>query len=240
MFDDGSTGGAAARRERGRREMRAAIIEASRQIIVEHGIDALTIRSVAQRLGYSPGALYEYFASKEAILIALYFESQDGMDTACAQAVRQLPEGAGPVEAMLTIGHAYRRHALTHAELYRMAFGEFKSPPPPASVAPDHTKTGAFGTLIQVAEQGIREGVFIDVAPINIAFTAWAAVHGFVSLEVTGRLTGGDGPGVPPPSLDAGRQRRDQQFDTLSRVIVDGLTRKERHQHTMPNPPTAD
>jgi AcrR family transcriptional regulator len=234
MFGKGAATGAAARRERGREEMRAAIIEASRPIIIDQGIDALTIRFVAQQLGYSPGALYEYFASKEAILIALYFESQDGMDMFCEQAVRELPENATPVDALWTLGHAYRRHALAHAELYRMAFGEFKTPPVPASPDPDHARAGAFGTLIRIAEQGIRDGVFIDDAsPLDIAFVAWSTVHGFVSLEVTGRIAGGDGPGVPPASPNEGKSRRDDLFDTLTWVLLSGLVRKEHHHLIM-------
>jgi AcrR family transcriptional regulator len=231
MFGKGAATGAAARRERGRQEMRGAIIETAQQIIIDRGIDALTIRSVAQQLGYSPGALYEYFASKEDILTAIYVESQDGMDMFCAQAVRELPADATPVDALWTLGHAYRRHALAHAELYRMAFGEFKSPPMPAD--PDHVRTGAFGTLVRIAEQGIRDGVFIDTPPMDLAFVAWSSVHGFVSLEVSGRIAGGEGPGMPPTTPAEGTRRRDDLFDTLTRVLLTGLVRKEHHHLIM-------
>jgi AcrR family transcriptional regulator len=227
MFGKSAAGGATARRERARREMRAAIIEAARQIIVDQGVDALTVRSVATRLGYSAGALYEYFASKEAILVALYFESEDGMDRAIAGATDELPAGTSPVEALIAIGHAYRRHALDHAELYRMAFETFKTPPAPGAGEPDHTESGAFGILLRTTERGVREGVFIDTEPIAIAFSAWAGVHGFVSLEVTGRLAGGDGPGRPAATPAAGRERRDQLFDLHARAIAQGFTRKE-------------
>ena len=227
MFDEAAMSGATARRERARKEMRAAIIEAARGIIVDQGVDALTIRSVAARLGYSAGALYEYFASKEAILLALYFESEDGMDRAIARAVDGLPAGADPEEVLVAIGHAYRRHALDHGELYRMAFDTFKTPPVPGGEEPDHTREGAFGILLRVAERGVREGVFIDAEPIAIAFSAWAGVHGFVSLEVTGRLAGGDGPGRPAATPEAGRDRRDHLFDLHARAIARGYTRKE-------------
>lgn len=240
MFGKAATGGATARREQARREMRAAIIEAARQIIVDQGVDALTIRTVASRLGYSAGALYEYFASKEAILIALYFESQDGMDTACALAVRDLPDGAGPAETLMTIGRAYREHALDRPELYRMAFGAFKTPPRPDVPQHDVTASGAFGTLVRTAERGIADGTFVNIAPIDIAYIAWSAVHGFVSLEVTGRITGGAGPGMPPASEDAGRRRRDEVFASLIRTIMSGLVRPERASTIPPDRSNTD
>jgi hypothetical protein len=55
-----------------------------------------------------------------------------------------------------------------------------------------------------------------------------------VSLEVTGRIAGGDGPGMPPASPDEGGKRRNEQFDTLSRILVSGLVRKEHHHLITP------
>lgn len=145
MFGAKTKSGAAARRERNRQEMRSAILDTARQIIADGGAEELTIRSVAQRLGYSPGALYEYFTSKEEMLKALYFESQGGLGTFCEQVVRDLPAGTNAVEALTALGQAYRDHALSHAELYRMVFSEFKSPPEPDEETDLDNAAGGFG-----------------------------------------------------------------------------------------------
>lgn len=44
------------------------IIEAARTIISEQGIQGATIRIIAEKAGVSTGAIYHYYASKEAIL----------------------------------------------------------------------------------------------------------------------------------------------------------------------------
>lgn len=215
--------GASERRERGRREMRSAILDAARQIVAVEGVDGLTIRAVAQAVGYSAGALYEYFESKEAILTALYFEGSDGLQSYCEIAVTKVQEGANAVEALIELGHAYRAYALANPELYRLVFSDFKTLPeaPEAGlVKEDH---GGFDTLIQIALQGAAERSMIDVPPHEIAFAAWSAVHGFVSLEAAGHLTGGDRPGVPTASPEADRERRDQLFDAMMRVLQFGL-----------------
>ncbi len=49
----------------------ARITEAATQIVVDEGIDALSIKRVADDALYTPGALYRYFDSKDALLSAV-------------------------------------------------------------------------------------------------------------------------------------------------------------------------
>ncbi len=220
--------GASARRERSRQEMRAAVLEAAGNIVEADGIDGLTIRAVAQAIGYSPGALYEYFDSKEAILTALYFGGADGLGAHCERSVAVLPPEATSIDAIAALGHAYRAYALNHPDLYRLVFGGFKTPPqaPPVECEEEDDADG-FGTLAEVARQGIEAGLLVDLPPGVIACTAWAAVHGFVSLELSGHLTGGTGPAVPPPSPEVGQQRRDDLFAAHLRMVLFGYVKEE-------------
>lgn len=219
--------GAAARRERGRQEMVNAIVEAAEEIVASDGADALTVRGVASSLGYSPGALYEYFDSKEAILGALYFHGQGGLDAYCARIVRDLPESADTVDVITEIGRAYRDYALDHAEMYRMAFWELKSPETAAEMTAPDDESGSFGLTVETVARGIREGSIIDMPAIDIAFALWAAVHGFVMLEISGHLAGGDRVGVPFGSSESARKRRDEMFETMQQILLDGFRRKE-------------
>jgi len=54
-----------------RDETRRLIVQTATQIIVTQGADALSMRTLAQRVNRSPAALYKYFASREAILEAV-------------------------------------------------------------------------------------------------------------------------------------------------------------------------
>jgi AcrR family transcriptional regulator len=62
------------RRERYRSELRAEILSAARDLIREEGYQGLTLRRLAQRMEFSPIALYSYFADKQALLTALALE----------------------------------------------------------------------------------------------------------------------------------------------------------------------
>lgn len=50
-------------RERRAQRTRDAILEAARGIISKKGVEALSIRSIADAIDYSPAGLYEYFGS---------------------------------------------------------------------------------------------------------------------------------------------------------------------------------
>ncbi|MFB0951680.1 MAG: helix-turn-helix domain-containing protein, partial [Rhodospirillales bacterium] len=53
------------------------ILDAARQIFEEDGIEGASIRAIAKKAGYTPGAIYFHFASKEEIYAALLDQSLD-------------------------------------------------------------------------------------------------------------------------------------------------------------------
>jgi AcrR family transcriptional regulator len=65
---------------------RALVLDAARSVFAEAGIEGASIREIAKKAGYTPGAIYSYFDSKEAIYGALLGESLERLNTAVAQA----------------------------------------------------------------------------------------------------------------------------------------------------------
>ncbi len=47
------------------------ILKSARDIIAKHGIDALSIRSLAKDCGIATGSMYNYFSSKEDMILAV-------------------------------------------------------------------------------------------------------------------------------------------------------------------------
>jgi AcrR family transcriptional regulator len=66
---------------------RALVLDAARAVFEEHGIEGASIREIAKRAGYTPGAIYSYFENKEAIYGALLGESLDRLNGAVQAAV---------------------------------------------------------------------------------------------------------------------------------------------------------
>ncbi|NBS46300.1 MAG: TetR/AcrR family transcriptional regulator [Betaproteobacteria bacterium] len=65
---------------------RALVLDAARAVFSEMGLEGASIREIARRAGYTAGALYSYFDSKEAIYAALLQESLERLEAAVAAA----------------------------------------------------------------------------------------------------------------------------------------------------------
>ena len=77
--------------ERSRRRV-ARVLDAAAKIVVRDGVEALTTREIARAAGVPIATLYQYFADKEAVLIALTQRDTDEMDAEVAAALAGLEE----------------------------------------------------------------------------------------------------------------------------------------------------
>jgi AcrR family transcriptional regulator len=62
------------RRQQAHEETRRAILDAALELFVADGYASVSMRSLAAKVEYSPGAIYSYFASKDEIFFALAAE----------------------------------------------------------------------------------------------------------------------------------------------------------------------
>jgi AcrR family transcriptional regulator len=91
------------RQERDREAVRRAILDAARELFVTEGFQHVSIRKVAERIEYSPAAIYSYFPSKDDIFFALAEEGfrllGDPGDPAAQQRLASLP----PIERVRAV-----------------------------------------------------------------------------------------------------------------------------------------
>jgi AcrR family transcriptional regulator len=78
------------------------LLEAARSAFFELGMEKTSIREIAKRAGYTPGAIYSYFASKEDIYGALLGESLDRLNAAVKRALRKGTTDADALRASAT------------------------------------------------------------------------------------------------------------------------------------------
>ncbi|MEY8875148.1 MAG: TetR/AcrR family transcriptional regulator [Leptothrix sp. (in: b-proteobacteria)] len=65
---------------------RELVLAAAREAFIELGLEGASLREIAKRAGYSPGAIYSYFDSKEAVYGALLGESLERLNAHVAAA----------------------------------------------------------------------------------------------------------------------------------------------------------
>ena len=69
------------RRERERAEMTERIMDVARAMFVQDGYEAVTLRKIALAIEYSPGAIYQYFKDKQALIRAIIQKDQQDLRT---------------------------------------------------------------------------------------------------------------------------------------------------------------
>jgi AcrR family transcriptional regulator len=85
------------RRERRQRSTRQAIFDAAIQMFSEQGFDAPTIDQIAAAADIGKGTFYNYFASKEEILVTFMVE----VEARVGKRLARFAEAPGPLEKIL-------------------------------------------------------------------------------------------------------------------------------------------
>src|SRR6266446_3347136 len=110
--------GSAERRNRERLELREKILATAREMFASEGIEAVTMRKIAERIEYSATAIYQYFPDKDALLR----EICERDFAALAQQSMRVAREPDPVQRLRKLGRAYVEFALAHPSSYRLMF----------------------------------------------------------------------------------------------------------------------
>jgi AcrR family transcriptional regulator len=167
-----------------RLQLRTLIIDAARELFVAHGIEAVTMREIAKRIGYSATSIYLHFADKEALLRAVC----DTDFLALTQSLRNSLQIANPLERLTAMGRGYVAFALSNPNHYRMMFMTKGTPCDPAesSLQQNNAEQDAYYLLKTVVTDVYSAGQFRpELKDVDlIAQTIWAGMHGVCALQI--------------------------------------------------------
>ena len=77
---------------------KAHILAAAKEVFEEHGLEGANVREIAKRAGYTPGAIYSYFTSKEEIYGALLSDSLERLNEAVSNNISRAQSSTQKVE----------------------------------------------------------------------------------------------------------------------------------------------
>ena len=87
---------------RRREQTRARLLDAAHEVFAEVGMDAASVEAISERAGFTRGAFYSNFESKEELFLALITQLADEKIDAVEVRVRGLAEGdASDLEALV-------------------------------------------------------------------------------------------------------------------------------------------
>lgn len=181
--------GSRERRTRERVETRERILDAARQMFVRHGYEATTMRAIADKIEYTPTAIYHHFRNKDALLTEL--ASSDFR--ALATAFQKIGRIEDPIERLRRVGDAYVEFALEHPMQYQLMFMTAKPEGVLANgmVHGDPTQD-AYAFLREACAGAIASGRFRrEITDADeLAQMLWSSVHGVLALQMTKKKEG--------------------------------------------------
>ena len=167
-------------------ETRSRILDAARELFMREGLEALSMRRVAERSELTVSALYRHFEDKDALLAAL-LETSFGSFAGTLMRPLDAPTPLDQFRAML---ERYFDFALEHPQDYALMFLT-NTRDQGFDKLGSQTRAllgSSFKFMAERIEDCIEEGVFAAGDPAAKATLVWAELHGLVSLYVGGQL----------------------------------------------------
>ncbi|MCW3489702.1 TetR/AcrR family transcriptional regulator [Dethiobacter alkaliphilus] len=168
-----------------RRRMERYLIDAAKTIIRDEGVEAVTVRKVADLAGYSYTTMYNYFTDLNELL---WYVAADFLDE-----IIELLENAGQrhphdgVEALKEGYRAYINYFLENPTIYRFTFFA-KLGEPPAKVAEKMSAPVLAQKQIEALAQCAKEGLLqLEDAPV-VGGLITTFVHGLLLFYFSERM----------------------------------------------------
>ena len=174
----------ARRADHTREELYGLTLEAARAIVETEGLRGLTARKIADRIGYSPGTIYNVFDNLDAVIVHMdawlldrLYEELDLPGTA----------GADPEQALKALARRYMDFIAAHRNLWEVLF-EHRLPE--GQELPDWYPP-KLDRLLALIEDAIAPlyGAGDDAGRARAVRVLWSGVHGIATLAGSGKLS---------------------------------------------------
>lgn len=174
------------RREREKQATRQLILDAARELFVQEGYEAMTMRRVAEKIEYSATAIYVHFKDKAALIQELC--AHDFLRF--AEVLNKVAKVKDPVERLRKMGRAYVDFAQEYPTTYRLLFME-RRPAEASATGSEGPEQGnpeqdAYAFLRHCVQEAKDADCFKpehqDVDMVSQAL--WGGLHGLVALHL--------------------------------------------------------
>jgi AcrR family transcriptional regulator len=202
---------------RNRERTRQEIIHAAREILHEGGIDAITLASVAGKLGMTKQALYHYFASKEALIKSLVTMLLDAEIHSITSAIGDSDSTSGVLGTMI---RAFYKHYIDRLDALRTVYCQSQlHPASELGLDKDalrdeiNPRTNNLFDLLQERLSNSSMSAAECANMRRLAYTAWLAALGLLTML-----------GVADATRDPLIHSDQDLLDTLADVFNDAAT----------------
>jgi AcrR family transcriptional regulator len=167
-------------------DLRRDLLDAALELIAKEGPSAVSLRSLARRLGVSHAAPANHFPDKAALFTAIAVEGFTLLAEAMADTAGRLGPDAGAGQRFRAAGRAYTGFALDHPAHFAVMWQRdlLRQDAPELAAAGDRTFELLLGSVREIQSEGWASGS----DPQAVAYLAWSVVHGLATLWLGGPL----------------------------------------------------
>jgi AcrR family transcriptional regulator len=161
-------------------------------MVEKDGVDALSVRKLAERVGVSQTALYHHFRDKQALLCAIGEEAIDHFAGKLQGGLAEVEGLEARFERFVTV---YVRFALEHPELYEVLFGRgtWKGEGPESEAFRSKARASFRSYAEMVSSLQAQGWLSPDLNPLRLAQVLWGTLHGLCRMYNDGlAFTPGD------------------------------------------------
>ncbi|ALF54978.1 TetR family transcriptional regulator [Nostoc piscinale CENA21] len=164
--------------------LRNTLLAIAIELLAEDGVEALSLRKMAQKAGVSHNAPYMHFADKEAVLAAIAQEGFRLLTVNVESAIAQA--GKSTRQKLIAASQAYVEFAINHANHVQIMFR-------PVDVAKyrnlEEVAQASLNQLFELVKAGQENGELIVGDTYEITKAIWAMAHGVAILSIAYQTT---------------------------------------------------
>ena len=177
------------RQDRERQAVTASILDAARELFLVEGYANVSIRKIAERIEYSPAAIYSYYASKDDIFLAL---ANEGFHRLAAK-VRAAMVTGDALENVRACWWAFYEFAKEEPEYFLLMFVDRSVPRITQEWEGYEFLQRLLGNAIAAVQKAIDAGAFPATLNPNAAMhMLWASLIGPAVVGIRHRLASGE------------------------------------------------
>ena len=177
------------RHDRERQAVTASILDAARELFLVEGYANVSIRKIAERIEYSPAAIYSYYASKDDLFLAL---ANEGFHRLAAKVEAAMVTG-DPLENVRACWWAFYEFAKEEPEYFLLMFVDRSVPRITQEWEGFQFLQELLANAVNAVQKAIDAGAFPATLNPNAAMhMLWAGLIGPAVVGIRHRLASGE------------------------------------------------
>ena len=168
-------------------DLRQTLLLAAKELIAENGIENLSLRKLAQRVGVSRTAAYHHFSDKNDLLCAIAAEEfQQRFDQMQSSYNNAKLTDQQKLQQFIC---DYIRYAAHNPEVYELMFGRCIWKQARCTQQLKEIAYATFQYQLKMIKHWQKQRLILDQDPLRVSQVLWGTMHGIAKLYIDGVYT---------------------------------------------------